>query len=496
MPLEIPIDRQAELFKKHIEEEDNDRIIFSGPFGMGKTYFLDKYFFGLEPTDYLAVKLAPINYSISSNEDIFKLIKYDILFELGAVHGLSFDTESVSRSVAYGTLLPTKMDSIVSSLVELLPLMNKPTDAIPLVLTALAKLSTTVKEIEKARNSTSESSDALDLGNEVAKSYQHETDYATEFIERNLERLAEQKKAKYKVLIIDDLDRIDPEHIFRLFNIFSAHLDYNKTQRNKFGFDKVIFVCDIQNIRNIFHTRYGTDTDFTGYIDKFFSQEVYFFSNELEIGSAVDDFVNNIRIEDQNFASYVKEKIVQGRNYSEKGLLPIILTELVLSGALKIRRFKNSYGLRISLSGKKIDVPGPYQKQIEVWQIPAVVTIEILSRIIGGGEALLKSIKTVIRYRRSSDYHAATERNNDWLIGNLLPIADYKSHKFKVHNPNIPSNYSYTTANGNFIQYELLESGNRREQYYARTIGEVSHFDFFEILSATVEVLLRDGLLK
>ena len=33
------------------------------------------------------------------------------------------------------------------------------------------------------------------------------------------------KDGKKTVLIIDDLDRIDPEHIFRLLNVFAAHLD-------------------------------------------------------------------------------------------------------------------------------------------------------------------------------------------------------------------------------------------------------------------------------
>src|SRR5690606_11083880 len=44
---------------------------------------------------------------------------------------------------------------------------------------------------------------------------------------------------KQNILIIDDLDRIDPEHIFRIFNLLSAHRDY-QTSKHKFGFDNVI----------------------------------------------------------------------------------------------------------------------------------------------------------------------------------------------------------------------------------------------------------------
>src|SRR5690606_19310650 len=78
------------------------------------------------------------------------------------------------------------------------------------------------------------------------------------------------------VLLIDDLDRIDPEHIFRIMNVFSAHFDhYDQKGENKFGFDKVVVVCDINNVRGIFHNRYGVNIDFSGYIDKFYSNEIF-----------------------------------------------------------------------------------------------------------------------------------------------------------------------------------------------------------------------------
>ena len=76
------------------------------------------------------------------------------------------------------------------------------------------------------------------------------------------------------VLLIDDLDRLDPEHVFRLFNIFSAHYD-DVTESNKFGFDKIIFVCDINNIQQMFNHRYGINVEFNGYIDKFYSSEIF-----------------------------------------------------------------------------------------------------------------------------------------------------------------------------------------------------------------------------
>ncbi len=86
---------------------------------------------------------------------------------------------------------------------------------------------------------------------------------------------AKANKEMKSVLIIDDLDRIDPEHIFRILNVFSAQVDLENKGKHKLGFDKVILICDIHNIRNIFHHRYGSHTDFSGYIDKFYSTEIF-----------------------------------------------------------------------------------------------------------------------------------------------------------------------------------------------------------------------------
>jgi predicted ATPase len=37
-------DTETTSFKKHLEQENNSSIIFSGIFGIGKTYFIKKFF--------------------------------------------------------------------------------------------------------------------------------------------------------------------------------------------------------------------------------------------------------------------------------------------------------------------------------------------------------------------------------------------------------------------------------------------------------------------
>jgi hypothetical protein len=69
------------LFKSFIDLEDNHRMIFSAKFGAGKTYFL-KSFFKEYSASYEAVFLYPVNYQVSANEDIFELVKFDLLRSL------------------------------------------------------------------------------------------------------------------------------------------------------------------------------------------------------------------------------------------------------------------------------------------------------------------------------------------------------------------------------------------------------------------------------
>src|SRR6266487_4791162 len=76
----IDISGPQKAFQDFLSLDGNARIIFSAPFGSGKTYFLRKFF--RNSTDYVALHLYPTNYSVSKNEDIFELIKFDILYEI------------------------------------------------------------------------------------------------------------------------------------------------------------------------------------------------------------------------------------------------------------------------------------------------------------------------------------------------------------------------------------------------------------------------------
>lgn len=79
--MDISIESLSQNFDDHLLLENNHRIIFSGKFGMGKTFFLQRYF-DQHQDKYNTIILSPVNYVVSSNENIFELIKADILKQL------------------------------------------------------------------------------------------------------------------------------------------------------------------------------------------------------------------------------------------------------------------------------------------------------------------------------------------------------------------------------------------------------------------------------
>jgi len=128
---------------------------------------------------------------------------------------------------------------------------------------------------------------------EIAKNPVSGQDVVTEIIQQGIAAYKDEHPDKKIVLVIEDMDRMDPAHLFRILNVFSAHIDYNYRfgvnsnqpfVGNKFGLNKVVFVMSFENTEHIFHHLYGEGSDFNGYISKFCSSNIfcYSFSSEKE----------------------------------------------------------------------------------------------------------------------------------------------------------------------------------------------------------------------
>lgn len=272
----------TEGFEKHLQ--DSDRIFFSGIYGLGKTTFLKNRFnrkTGDLNDKYIAFHLFPVNYSVASTKDIFELIKYDLLYQLityFSIEELS-ENETIYKNSLVGYMSENCHELFYNFLISI-PKIGASIQTIKENFDALVKSYDAYREKNK---SSWENIESFVDEFTMEKGSIYENDFYTQLITGLVEKLKSKHSGKKVVLIIDDLDRVDPHHIFRILNIFSAHVDYdylNDTYSNKFAIDKIVVVGDYYNIKSIFHHIYGKETEFRGYIDKFYSNSLYELSFE------------------------------------------------------------------------------------------------------------------------------------------------------------------------------------------------------------------------
>ncbi len=484
----IDISKQKGKFKEYLDLEQNDRIVFSAKFGDGKTTFLRKFF--ENNTEYNAIHIYPVNYSVASNEDIFELIKYDILFELIATK-INLD-ESVDSFIGIAK------DFFQKNKEDVLKLLTPFLSVIPLIGGALKESTERALDFTKKALDYFDDSQKteLDIIEEYLKKFTnsqggiYEENFYTLLISSLVERFRlvniEKDNPKKTVLVIDDLDRIDPEHIFRILNVFAAHQDIN-THGNKFGFDKVIVVCDIENIRNIFHHKYGANTDFNGYIDKFYSVEVFKYSMLDELYEEVDSILNTIR---GNEALDKVFNLKGDQNYLFK-TIQNLLRSFVKSGVINVRNVVKLNGNKYNMYVYQIYGRENYNN-IQLW---GIVVFNFLKTIFGDYWEVMAAFNKVQESMSIND----TIDYKEWVLNYILlpihcidvreanvevPTISGENVELKIKLERIPS----TQANGYYsdrISYEAIEWEN---------IVQNSHLNKFFYL--TYKLAFEKGYLK
>ncbi len=265
-------------FKKYLD--NNHRSILSARFGDGKSFFLSQ-FIQQYKDDYLFIPIYPVNYQVADNKDIFEYIKRDILIRLLGEDNIIIDDTVIGTSnLLFAYFNNNKCDTVLD-LLSIIPDIN--------VYGVDLKIGNVFEKIENIKNKfldfkkhfkneKEQSEDFVNLFKEKEGSI-YEYDTLSQLICDLIINYRKNNKQEV-VLIIEDLDRIDPSQVFRILNIFSAHFDrYNQSieevsktfGKNKFCFDKIISVCDFNNLQSIYEHLYGKNTDFNGYISKFTS---------------------------------------------------------------------------------------------------------------------------------------------------------------------------------------------------------------------------------
>lgn len=274
----IDVEPTCRLFKQYFEIDN--RCILSAKFGDGKSYFLSK-FTQMFNDEYLFITIYPVNYQVMENGEIFELIKRDILLRLLSEEAIISKKIEYTNSFQAAYYLSQNYEEVFGNLMQIIPQFNFCGLEIDLgnICKGLKSIISGYKEWEKKIKETDkEKSEKFIKDFNVQQGSIYEFDAISQLI-YNIILDYKGSSGKKVALIIEDLDRIDPAHIFRILNVFSAHFD-NKSygEGNKYNFDKIITVCDYDNIKNIYHHVYGEKTDFIGYISKFSSREPFYYS--------------------------------------------------------------------------------------------------------------------------------------------------------------------------------------------------------------------------
>ena len=286
----IPIDNRIAAFTNHLYS--HPRTILSARYGDGKSFFLSK-FIKKKENRFVSIVLHPVNYQVMENKDIFELIKRDILFQI-LKEGIIENDYTLTDSQMLTLYLQNNVLSVAEMIVPYLSAIGCDEVVTKSVLSGFAGLQLFKKLKEKFKEFKRDNSLDETLTSFVDKietSLIYENDIISRIISANIELYKKKHPRKKIVLIIEDLDRMDPAHLFRIMNIFSAHIDYSYKYfvtpgkdmvGNKFGFDNVVFVLDYQNTKKIFYHFYGENTNFRGYIDKFCSNGYFEYSLKAE----------------------------------------------------------------------------------------------------------------------------------------------------------------------------------------------------------------------
>lgn len=314
---QIPLDKEIERFQTHLQ--DNPRVIFSAKYGDGKSFFL-KSFEENTKDDIRIITLHPINYAIASNEDIFEYIKRDIIVQLqddGIYEAMDMDALSGSLFSMENTL------DLVDFLISLVPIPKLGSDMISKLIRKGAEIK---RDYDKSKTSYSRYTSTFT--SQRGGIYEH--DAYSALIEKVIERIRNQ--GKRAILLIEDLDRIDPAHLFRILNVFGAHLD-DVSSSNKFGFDNIIVVMDYEITEHIFHHFYGEHANYPGYMNKFMSSYPYKYSITSIARGYLYDYMNHNCGLDMSACS----NFIVRRNHDMSNLyLSVVIDKLSIRDIVKI----------------------------------------------------------------------------------------------------------------------------------------------------------------
>lgn len=311
----IPMDNAIKEFGLHLKS--HPRTILSAKFGDGKSTFLNAAEKKLK-NRLLFLKIFPVNYQVADNLDVFDLIKRDLLYQLYE-KGVVSDTYEIPDDIASFFYLQNNWDTFAKEILKGLSYFDS-SNTIQAALGAAKFLMSVKKKYESFKDNGGEIGERLDgfISSFETRLGIYEADPITSIICDIIKDWKSRNRRKKICLVFEDLDRIDPAHIFRILNVISAHMDYGykygtspmsySLAGNKFGVDNIVVCLDYNNLSNIFTHFYGSETGFNGYINKFCDKGVFYYSLKEQVQKYYSQQLAIVTSMSENAISAVTEK--------------------------------------------------------------------------------------------------------------------------------------------------------------------------------------------
>ena len=285
----IPLDDAIKEFEKHLKS--HPRTILSARFGDGKSYFLAATAKKLK-NRCAFLTIYPVNYQVAENHDIFEYIKRDLLFQMYE-QGMVPESYEIPDDVASYFFLKNNWQEFAEEFLKELSYFDA-SNAIKATLGAAKFLKAMKKKYDEFKKSGGEIGARLDrFIASFDKKGIYESDPITAILCDIVKNWKKAHNRRRVCLVFEDMDRIDPAHIFRILNVISAQMDYgykygvsprsSSLAGNKFGVDNIIVCLDYDNLKHIFHHFYGQKASFDGYINKFSDKGIFHYSLQEQV---------------------------------------------------------------------------------------------------------------------------------------------------------------------------------------------------------------------
>jgi hypothetical protein len=265
---------------------------------------------------------------------------------------------------------------------------------------------------------------------------------------------------------------------------------------DRYGFDRVIFVCDISNIQSIFHHKYGLETDFNGYIDKFYSKAIFEFSNqdtiENKLNSVLERFYEaneNINIDilsDQMVGEKMEKHAKLGTVFDlMKVFLHAFLKRAIADKVINFRDVERLYGSKLLQENRSLE---DYLYVINVdntnglFALPEIVLFEFLIIVFGNTAAIIRYLDKPSNQNNVDPVHQIFI-DQKALFRSILFLACCRGKIRKAFDNN-PLSYN----NGDLLPQEVPQ-----DFYYRNFYTENAVKDIFSKLTLRCS-LLRNGL--